>query len=528
MAMRKINVQGIFFGAALFLSSAGGLVVEIVAGRLIAPYVGMSLYTWTAIIAVVLAGLSIGHWIGGSLAKSGVSQQSLANKLSIALALACISSLASLVLIRLVSGPLMTSGFGPVLVVVLLASVLFLLPSLFVGIVAPIITKLAIDDNPTEPGPVIGRMYAIGTLGSIAGTLSAGYFFISWIGSIGTILTVAAIYGILAILFAFSNRLSRGFLSIVLLGLLVGGTFLSGKQIRAFDSPCTKESDYFCIRVDDFTPIAGRASALMALDHLVHSINDRDNPTFLFSPYVQFVDEYTRRRIKKDPKVEPFSAYFIGGGGYSLPRAWAQSFQNASLLIAEIDPEVTAVARDRMWFDDTLPAIDIRHRDGRELLQSLPQTKRFDVIFGDAFHDIAIPTHLVTREFHREILKHMRPAGIYTVNVVDQGGEPLFLASLVRTLRLDFSHVEVWAGVEELSAAIAGVGQRVTYNVVASNTKGQLTRLSSRSGPERLWVQWPLEEIFKRVGENTSILTDDFAPVDRLMLKLLLAPENPI
>ena len=48
--------------------SAAGLVVEIVAARMIAPYVGMSLYTWTAIIAIVLAGFSVGHWWGGRLA----------------------------------------------------------------------------------------------------------------------------------------------------------------------------------------------------------------------------------------------------------------------------------------------------------------------------------------------------------------------------------------------------------------------------------------------------------------------------
>ncbi|WP_323036780.1 fused MFS/spermidine synthase [Pararhodobacter sp.] len=36
--------------------AAASLVVEIVAGRLLAPYVGMSLYTWTSVIAVVLAG----------------------------------------------------------------------------------------------------------------------------------------------------------------------------------------------------------------------------------------------------------------------------------------------------------------------------------------------------------------------------------------------------------------------------------------------------------------------------------------
>ena len=48
--------------------SAASMVVEIVAGRMLAPYVGMSLYTWTSVIAVVLAGFSAGHWWGGRLA----------------------------------------------------------------------------------------------------------------------------------------------------------------------------------------------------------------------------------------------------------------------------------------------------------------------------------------------------------------------------------------------------------------------------------------------------------------------------
>src|SRR5210317_2141637 len=54
--------------AAQVLVSAASMVVEIVAGRVLAPYVGMSLYTWTSIIAVVLAGFSLGHWIGGRVA----------------------------------------------------------------------------------------------------------------------------------------------------------------------------------------------------------------------------------------------------------------------------------------------------------------------------------------------------------------------------------------------------------------------------------------------------------------------------
>ncbi len=44
------------------------MVLELVAGRIIAPYVGVSLYTWTSVIGVVLAGMSLGNYLGGRLA----------------------------------------------------------------------------------------------------------------------------------------------------------------------------------------------------------------------------------------------------------------------------------------------------------------------------------------------------------------------------------------------------------------------------------------------------------------------------
>ena len=87
------------------------------------------------------------------------------------------------------------------LAIVLLAAALFLLPSLFVGIVSPILTKLAVDASPGRHGEVIGRMYALGAVGAIAGTLATGYLFIAWIGSIGTVVTVAVIYAALAAAF---------------------------------------------------------------------------------------------------------------------------------------------------------------------------------------------------------------------------------------------------------------------------------------------------------------------------------------
>ena len=53
---------------AMVIVSAGAMVVEIVAVRMLAPLVGMTVFSWTAVIATVLAGLSVGHWIGGMVA----------------------------------------------------------------------------------------------------------------------------------------------------------------------------------------------------------------------------------------------------------------------------------------------------------------------------------------------------------------------------------------------------------------------------------------------------------------------------
>jgi spermidine synthase len=517
---RPAVLRRIILDLTLLLSAACGLVVEIVAGRLIAPYVGMSLYTWTAIIAVVLAGLSAGHWIGGQLATAQASDTVMIRRLSLALVFASVSSLASLGLLRMISGPLLSSGMGDVPAVILLCTALFLLPSLFVGIVAPIVTRLAVDQRPNDPGPVIGRMYALGTLGSIAGTLSAGYLFIAWIGSTGTIVAVAVTYAGLAVLCALYGRQRTAALIIGVTIVLLGATATWSVRHGAFASTCLRESDYFCIRVDDFSVASGRPSALIVLDHLAHSINDRDDPTLLFSAYVHFVDEYTRRRhLDHGPRSE-FSAFFIGGGGYTLPRAWVASVPNARLVIAEIDPLVTATARDRLWFDANHPAIAIHHRDARLLLQSLPATPTFDVVFGDAFHDISIPTHLVTREFHDEIARRLTPDGFYVANVVDSGIRPRFLAALVHTLQQDYRSVEVWAEAEAVVAAVERTGERTTYIVVAGRDSSPYTQLDSQHGLQRQWLRLPVKAIQELAGTDVPILTDDFAPVDRLMASL--------
>ena len=58
-----------FLAALLvFVSSGAVLVLETLAGRLLAPYVGVTLESFTGIIGTILAGIAFGSWWGGRLA----------------------------------------------------------------------------------------------------------------------------------------------------------------------------------------------------------------------------------------------------------------------------------------------------------------------------------------------------------------------------------------------------------------------------------------------------------------------------
>ena len=507
------TLRRLVYGGVLFLASAGGLILEIVAGRMIAPYVGMSLYTWTAVIAVVLAGFSLGHWIGGRLA----TRDDAGSRWQLAwlLGLAAVTTLACLPLIRLVSPALLSAGLHPITSIVLLTSALFLLPSLFVGTLSPILTKLAVDALPQAPGRAIGQMFALGALGSIAGTLAAGYLMISWIGSAGSVLAVAASYLALALAFGWAARPARrrAWGATVALGLALAATLAGAERTRAFTSPCLVESDYYCIRVLDLTDEIGRPSAAMVLDHLGHGINDREDPQHLHSSYLALTDRLLSLRLGPP---EDFDAFFVGGGANTLPRAWAARYPRARLLVSEIDPAVTGVARAAMW-DRPSDNVEVIHRDARIALRALPPGRAFDVIVGDAFHDISVPQHLTTLEFARLLESRLAPAGFYAFNVIDGARRPLFLLASLRTLRAVFPQVEVWVD-EGLWAG----GGRATYLVVASRVATKRSRLAAPTPEGPRWRRWPEAELTRQIAETgVPLLTDDYAPVDRLMLPVL-------
>lgn len=480
--------------------AAASLVVEIVAGRMLAPYVGMSLYTWTSIIAVVLAGFSAGHWVGGRLAELPPDQALRAN--GWALLAAALTTGGALFLLRGLAGPVITSVEHPVAVIVVLTTLVFFLPSFFAGIPAPILSHVAVLRHPDRAGRALGAMFAAGAWGAILGTLAAGFIFISWLGSTGTLVVVTAVYVLLALhsLWAargFGRWVTQGAVA-ALLPLVLAGTTLTRPD------PCLVESGYFCIRVVDQPgePLL----RYMVLDHLVHGISDEANARAMIPSQGVMLDGLSRLRMAER---DAWSAFLIGGGNYALPRAWSAHEEPVNVTVAEMDPEVTRIAAEQFWFNrETATVI---HADARRVLTRSDVT--YDTVIGDAFTDIAVPEHLITQEFFSLVNNRLNPGGTYIMNVIDHMDRLEALASVVATAQEVFDVVEVWADPLHDPSE-----DRRVFIMVAGDAPTPVSQFTHLHPEARQVVRVNAASIRDLVArDSTVVLTDDYVPIARLM-----------
>src|SRR4051812_27445229 len=181
-----------------FISSACTLVIELIAGRIMAPYIGVSLYTWTSIIGVVLAGISLGNYVGGRIADRAASPATL----GVLFLLSGLASLAILVTTYVVMSANLAQELGLVARIVLYTTAIFFAPAFLMGTISPVVIKLSLHDL-TRTGNIVGRIYAVSTAGSIFGTFATGFYLIEALGTRSIVWLVGLI--------------------LIVMGLLIGG-----------------------------------------------------------------------------------------------------------------------------------------------------------------------------------------------------------------------------------------------------------------------------------------------------------------
>ena len=483
----------------VFVSSACIMILELVAGRIIAPYVGVSLYTWTSVIGVVLAGISLGNYLGGWLADRRASLRLL----GIIFLLGGLSAFGILA-VDLLGG--IVPGDWPIVVRILFYAVtLFFVPCIILGMISPIVAKLAVRDL-AKTGRTVGRIYGAGSLGSIVGTFATGFLLISWFGTHVIVWSVALVLLALGLVFLLERRWPW----MLVAGLVLSGVTLLASHQGWLHGPCTRETNYFCIKVHE-QERDGEPVRVLTLDRLVQSYTSLDNPTKLVYGYEQIYAEVTAYRAQQDDHLR---ALFVGGGGYTFPRYMEAIYPDSDIHVLEIDPGVTQVAHDLLGLGRDTRVVTY-NEDARLFLEREP-TGVYDLIMGDAFNDFSVPYHLTTKEFNDRVRTWLEDDGLYFVNIID-GPRGDFLRAYVHTLRQTFQHVYLAPTIDSWRQA-----SRSTFVLIASGTpldRIALRTIDAGDGTpllsQQLLSQDEVDALL--VGGRIVMLTDRYAPVDQML-----------
>jgi spermidine synthase len=473
----------------VFFASAAILILEILAGRMMAPYVGITLETWTGIIGTVLAGISIGSWLGGRLADRYPPRRILPP----ILVLGGVLAITTYPVVTLIGPSVAAEPFD----IVFLAAASFFAPAAVLSAVTPTVTKLRLDTL-AETGTVVGRLSAIGTAGAIFGTFFAGFVLVAaWPSR-----TITIILGMALVLAGLATAARAGAATPNLLMAAVAIALVTSATALAAPRTCEYETAYYCIRVE---PDPDRASGrILWLDTLRHSYVDLDDPTYLEFRYAQIFAAVLDTHLPDGPA----SSLSIGGGGFTFPRYVAATHPGGTNTVLELDPDVVDIAATELGLDPA--TLDIRTGDARVTLRSTPESS-YDVVIGDAFGGPAVPWHLTTREFAEEFAARLRPGGFYVLNLIDY--PPLaFARAQTATLAEVFDHVIVIAPPDYLAGDRGG-----NFVIVASDGPIDIASLDSALAARGSTGASLSGSDIAHFVDGAVVLTDDHAPVDQLI-----------
>ncbi|MEZ5233263.1 MAG: fused MFS/spermidine synthase [Acidimicrobiales bacterium] len=479
-------------------ASASVLILEILAGRLLAPYVGVSIETYTGIIGTVLAGIAIGAWLGGTLADRYDPRRLLPLLFVLSGALALIV----LPVVRTIGGAGGPGAPGSGAEIIVLTALGFLPSATVLSAVPPAVVKLQLRDL-DRAGATVGTLSGWSTGGAIIATFFTGFVLVRWAAVTTLVVAVGLVLIVLGFALALLGRPGTRpaeATNSLLAPLALGALGLTG--VVAIDSPCQTETAYYCASVVADPDPAHPSRRTLVLDDLRHSTIDLDDPTYLGFWYIRRLADAVRNEAP-DGTVD---VVHLGGGGFTLPR-WLRAVRPGSeQKVLEIDPKLVELVERDLGFPPG-PDVEVITGDGRLSLRALPDDSA-DVIIGDAFGSRAVPWHLATREFLTDVRRVLRPDGVYAANIID-GPEQRFLRAEAATLAAVFDHVEVILG------PLAVDGQRGNSIIYAADEPIDTAAIDAvliegAQGGRRIT---DLDAFLAGV----DVLTDDHAPVDQLL-----------
>jgi len=481
------------------LSGAILMALEIVGSRVLAPDFGGSIFVWGSLIGVFLAALSIGYYLGGRL----VDQWPSAGLLAALLFAAGVFVLLLPRYDRVVCDRIALRDYGPRANPLIACLILFLVPAMLMAVTSPFVIRLTARTI-KQVGRTAGIVYAVSTIGSIAGTLGAAFYLIPALGTRAILYLLGGLLALTALLAASARGAGRGGAAAAVLALCLFAqpAYATERILLERDSPyhrlyVTEDESYRWLRSDN----VWHTQMLLKDPHgrgLPYS--DYVDLAFLFHPEI--------RRV-----------LVIGLGGGTIPKRFVRDYPQVKVEAVEIDPDVIKIAA--RYFDiHAGPRLAIHEADGRIFLRR--SKEKWDLIVLDAYYADTVPFFLTTREFFQMVRDHLNPGGVLANNVVSSltGPRSAFFRSVYRTMRKVFPQVHAFA-VPESGARLINIevfGVNASRQVTLDTLRKQATKMQGKVIKD--------DQLLQRVNncvrgpvrtDDVPTLTDDYAPVDALL-----------
>ncbi len=506
MRTKKILVSLIFVTGYLIMS------LEILGGRLLAPFFGNSVYVWGSLIGVILIALAGGYYLGGWLSELCRDKE---NKKEPDLFLDRLFLLAVIFLLLdlffYASILKWLSSWDIIWGALCSALILFCVPMAALAAVSPLVIKILAEQEKT--GYSAGLVYAWGTMGSILGTFLTTFWLIPYLGSRLT-LYICFFIALLALvgLFLLVNR--RQIITGVVILLISLATLLPPALPQ--DVILETESVYNQIKL-----INKEGKILLTLNSQRDSLAQSGHA----DPNTGSSWSYLDSLFGVGPLIEPVDNLLVLGMAAGSTILQHQTFSPQIKIDAvEIDPRIIKIAKDEFGLKEN-ENLRIWQADARPFLAK--SQKQYDMIEIDLFQGSPyIPFYVATQEFFEATAEHLSPNGIIMMNVYAPGRREI-LEPILNTL------ASVYPSVYKIplrnNFIILATNSKTSTEEIREKLKKQEEKVSAGLGVTANYTcglgaalnySWNNIELYQST-KKAPIFTDDWAPVEAITYKML-------
>jgi spermidine synthase len=475
--------------------------LEMVAFRLYAPYFGYSTYVWGSMISVVMLAMSCGYALGGRVADRSRDDTPLYGAI-------LFSALYQLLAIY-AAGKLLPAlaRMGEFTGTTLATLLVFALPMTALASTGPFVIRLLADGD--HVGSAAGAVYALSTMGSIAGVLATTYWLVPTFGTQATMRAVCGATAMVAVLGLAARR--PKWLPFVL--ALAAAACASqapafewrpmGSWPASTETVWTTESPYNLIRV-------------MRVDKWFFLLLNDGRTAQTARQDGNLWSRHYHDMFAAGPLLAPARSLLVlglgGGGSVAATRLTAPDIQVDAV---EIDPQVVEAGRRYFGLRVDDPRLRIHVADARRWLGR--NRSAFDIVQVDLYQGGPyVPFYLTTLEFFGEVREHMAPGGLLMNNVFDAGSAREILMATVATMRRVFPAVMVFSD-DAGSHSVLGFRDRQSV----AGARERLLEVPAQSAHFKFAsrVAARLREVVPPSG--TPVFTDDRAPIDGMIRRMM-------